>query len=127
MSRHGTHVASVIFRRHDGPVPGLASGCRGLIVPIFSDGEGHLSQLDLARTIDQAVEVGAHVINVNRGAVTWHPKPGRTGGSGPHEPRIMGRPTHRHRPVSPPRWRSPQWGALVPFTVRRIDHDQAHS
>jgi subtilisin family serine protease len=61
MSRHGTHVASVIFGRYDGPVPGLAPGCRGLIVPIFADEEGHLSQLDLARAIDQAVEAGAHV------------------------------------------------------------------
>ena len=48
MSRHGTHVASVIFGRHDGPVPGLAPGCRGLIVPIFTDEEGHLWQRDRA-------------------------------------------------------------------------------
>ena len=67
MRRHGTHVASVIFGRHDGSVPGLAPGCRGLIVPIFSDEEGHLSQLDLARAIDSAVEAGAHVINVSGG------------------------------------------------------------
>ena len=67
MSRHGTHVASVIFGRHDGPVPGLAPGCRGLIVPIFSDEERHLSQLDLARAIDPAVEAGAHVSNVSGG------------------------------------------------------------
>ena len=67
MSRHGTHVASVILGRADGPVPGLAPGCHGLIVPIFSDEEGHLSQLDLARAIDQAVAAGAHVINVSGG------------------------------------------------------------
>ena len=67
MRRHGTHVASVIFGRHDGSVPGLAPGCRGLIVPIFSDEEGHLSQLDLARAIDSAVEAGVHVINVSGG------------------------------------------------------------
>ncbi|MBV8310255.1 MAG: hypothetical protein JO344_07715, partial [Planctomycetaceae bacterium] len=28
MSRHGTHLASVLFGRPDGPVPGLAPGCR---------------------------------------------------------------------------------------------------
>ena len=67
MSRQGTHVASVIFGRHDGPVPGLAPGCRGLIVPIFSDEERHLSQLDLARAIDRAVEAGAQVSNVSGG------------------------------------------------------------
>jgi len=62
MSRHRTHVASVIFGRANGPVPGLAPGCRGLIVSIFFDEKGHLSQLDLARAIDQAVEAGAHVL-----------------------------------------------------------------
>jgi subtilisin family serine protease len=67
MSRRGTHVASVIFGRHDGPVPGLAPGCRGLIVPIFADEEGHLSQLDLARAPDPAVEAGAQVSNVSGG------------------------------------------------------------
>ena len=34
---HGTHVASVIFGQHDGPVKGIAPRCRGLIVPVFSD------------------------------------------------------------------------------------------
>ena len=67
MSRYGTHVASVIFGRPDGPIPGLAPGCRGLIVPIFSDEEGHLSHLDLARALDPAVKAGAHVINVSGG------------------------------------------------------------
>ncbi len=67
MSRHRTHVASVIFGRADGPVPGLALGCCGLIVPIFSHEAGRLSHLDLARAIDQAVEGGAHVIHVSGG------------------------------------------------------------
>jgi len=66
-SQHGTHVASVIFGTPDSPVPGLAPGCRGLIVPIFSDAKGHPPQLDLARAIDQAVEAGAHIINVSGG------------------------------------------------------------
>ncbi|MFB3132766.1 MAG: S8 family serine peptidase, partial [Rhodothermales bacterium] len=73
-SRHGTHVASVIFGQHDGPVKGIAPQCRSLIIPIFSDGaEGTLapcSQLDLARAISQAVQQGAHVINISGGELT---------------------------------------------------------
>src|SRR5262249_26884742 len=49
--RHGTHVASVLFGRHDGPVPGVAPGCRGVLVPIFesvdADSFRSCSQLDL--------------------------------------------------------------------------------
>ena len=70
-SRHGTHIASVIFGRHDGPVPGLAPLCRGVLLPIFeSVGEQSIqlcSQLDLARAITQAVQHGAHVINISGG------------------------------------------------------------
>ena len=71
MSGHGTHITSVIFGQHDSPVPGIAPNCRGLILPIFSDGrEGRLapcSQIDLARAIIQAVEQGANVINISGG------------------------------------------------------------
>lgn len=70
-SQHGTHVASVIFGRYGGPVPGIAPGCRGLIVPIFKSGKGGAlaacSQIDLARAITQAVQQGAHVINISGG------------------------------------------------------------
>jgi hypothetical protein len=70
-SQHGTHIASVIFGRHDGLVPGLAPLCRGVILPIFqSVGEQSMqlcSQLDLARAITQAVQHGAHVINISGG------------------------------------------------------------
>ena len=70
-SQHGTHVASIIFGQHDSPVRGIAPGCRGTIVPVFTDGrEGGLapcSQIDLARAITQAVEGGAHVINISGG------------------------------------------------------------
>src|SRR5262252_9390316 len=27
-TRHGTHVASIVFGRHEGPVRGVAPGCR---------------------------------------------------------------------------------------------------
>jgi cyanobactin maturation PatA/PatG family protease len=68
MSGHGTHITSVIFGQHSSLIPGIASGCRGLIVPVFSDNTtGALSQLDLARAINQAVEQGAHVINISGG------------------------------------------------------------
>lgn len=70
-SQHGTHVASVIFGQHDSPVRGIAPHCRGLIVPVFTDGrEGGLapcSQIDLARAITQAVEQGANIINISGG------------------------------------------------------------
>ena len=80
-SQHGTHVASVIFGQHDGPIVGIAPRCRGLIVPVFKDGvDGSLapcSQLDLARAIMQAVQGGAQIINISGGELspsgTAHP------------------------------------------------------
>jgi cyanobactin maturation PatA/PatG family protease len=69
--RHGTHVASILFGQDDGPVRGIAPGCRGVVVPIFEslDGEAFrsCSQLDLARALTQAVLAGAHIINVSGG------------------------------------------------------------
>jgi cyanobactin maturation PatA/PatG family protease len=73
-SQHGTHIASVIFGQYDGPIKGIAPRCRGLSVPIFSDGpDGSIapcSQLDLARAIIQAVEAGAHIINISGGELS---------------------------------------------------------
>ncbi len=70
-SKHGTHITSVIFGQHDGPIKGIAAYCRGLIVPIFRDGPNDTispcSQLDLARAIQQAVQEGAQVINISGG------------------------------------------------------------
>lgn len=78
-AQHGTHVTSVIFGQHDSSVPGIAPHCRGLIVPIFSDGNGDrlspCSQIDLARAITQAVELGANVINISGGQLTSSPEP----------------------------------------------------
>lgn len=72
--QHGTHVASVIFGQHNSSVRGLAPECRGLIIPVFSDGiDGSLSpcsQLDLARAITQAVENDANIINISGGQLT---------------------------------------------------------
>ena len=70
MSTHGTHVTSIIFGQHGTSVPGIAPRCRGLIIPVFSDGGRKLSQLDLARAIEQAVSAGAHIINISGGQLT---------------------------------------------------------
>lgn len=73
-SNHGTHITSVIFGQHDGPIRGIAPKCRGLIIPVFTDGaNGSIipcSQIDLARAISQVVQEGAHVINISGGELT---------------------------------------------------------
>ncbi len=73
-SQHGNFVASLIFGQHDGPVRGVAPGCRGLVLPIFSsdtnDDLRPCSQLDLARAITQALTGGAQVINISGGEFT---------------------------------------------------------
>jgi len=79
--QHGTHVASVIFGQHDGLIKGIAPHCRGLVVPVFTDGvAGSLapcSQIDLARAILQAAQQDAHIINISGGQLvpsgTAHP------------------------------------------------------
>ncbi|MBD2255586.1 S8 family peptidase [Nostoc parmelioides] len=70
MSAHGTHVASVIFGQHNSPVEGIAPQCKGLIVPVFGDYSSRISQLDLSRAIEQAVNAGAHIINISAGQLT---------------------------------------------------------
>ena len=70
-TKHGTHVASVLLGQHDGSFLGIAPRCSGLVVPIFKDGPDNslapCSQLDLARAISQAVQEGAHIINISGG------------------------------------------------------------
>jgi hypothetical protein len=74
-SQHGTHIASVIFGTNKAPgtsnVTGITPGCRGVSIPIFesvdADSFRACSQLDLARAILQAVQYGAHVINISGG------------------------------------------------------------
>ena len=82
MSRHGTHLASVLFGRPDGPVPGLAPGRRGLIVPSFAEEEGHRSQRDRARALDPAVEAGAQVSKVSGGPKAPYQRGGGSPGPG---------------------------------------------
>lgn len=69
-ARHGTHVSSIVFGRHDGPVKGVAPGCSGVSVATFSDSRRRTSQLDVARAIELAVESGAHVINISGGELS---------------------------------------------------------
>lgn len=70
MSLHGTHIASVLFGQPGSPVVGIAPQCKGLILPVFSDRGRPPSQLDLARAIEQAVNAGAHIINISGGQLT---------------------------------------------------------
>ncbi|NER98179.1 MAG: PatA/PatG family cyanobactin maturation protease [Symploca sp. SIO1B1] len=70
MSTHGTHIASLIFGQPKSLVPGIASHCNGLLAPVFADDNRKLSQLDLARAIEQAAEKGAQVINISGGSLT---------------------------------------------------------
>jgi hypothetical protein len=70
-SRHGTHVASLIFGQPQGPLKGVAPRCRGVILPIFGSADPvaplSCSQVDLARAILQAVQQGVRLINVSSG------------------------------------------------------------
>lgn len=71
---HGTHVASIVFGQHDGPVQGIAPKCRGIIIPVFEDApDGAItpcSQIDLARAIGNANNAGAHVISISAGQIS---------------------------------------------------------
>jgi len=73
-SQHGTHIASIVFGQHAGPIAGIAPRCRGLIVPVFRDApDGSLapcSQLDLSRAIVQSVQAGAQIINISGGQLS---------------------------------------------------------
>src|SRR6516225_6346480 len=69
--RHGTHTASIIFGQHHSPIKGIAPRCRGLLLPIFHAKAGatleSCSQLELALAVSQAVQQGAHIINISGG------------------------------------------------------------
>lgn len=73
-TQHGTHVASIIFGQHHGGVQGIAPQCRGLSIPIFTDGKENsiapCSQIDLARAILLAANQGVQIINISGGQLT---------------------------------------------------------
>ena len=78
-SRHGTHVASVIFGQIGSPVEGIAPDCHAIFIPVFADGPAgeflNCTQLDLARAISRAAQEGAHVINVSGGQPSHSDEP----------------------------------------------------
>ncbi|MEM9556812.1 MAG: PatA/PatG family cyanobactin maturation protease [Acidobacteriota bacterium] len=73
-SRHGTHVASLLFGQPGTSVHGVAPNCHGLVLPVFTQlDDGRLkscSQQDLARSVTQAVQAGARVINISGGELS---------------------------------------------------------
>ena len=73
-SQHGTHVTSVLFGQPQSPVQGIVPSCKGIILPIYADAQNgtsiSCSQVDLARAITQAVQKGAHIINISGGEIT---------------------------------------------------------
>ncbi|MFC7419721.1 PatA/PatG family cyanobactin maturation protease [Iodobacter arcticus] len=72
-SEHGTQVASIIWGQHGSDVQGIAPHCRGIIIPIYSSDHAAnrtCSQLDLARAINQAISLGAHIINISGGELS---------------------------------------------------------
>jgi cyanobactin maturation PatA/PatG family protease len=78
-ARHGTHVASLIFAQHEGPVKGIAPLCKGICLPIFRDEGGSIipcSQLDLTRAILKALDAGANIINISGGQYSTSGKAG---------------------------------------------------
>lgn len=69
-SSHGTHVASLIFGQHSGPIKGVAPKCSGIIIPVFPDidhEEPRCTEADLARAIGIALQENANVINISGG------------------------------------------------------------
>lgn len=70
-SRHGTHVASIVFGDHSGPVAGVAPHCAGVSIPIFHDGpNGSIipcSQNQLAEAIHAALAADCRIINISAG------------------------------------------------------------
>lgn len=69
--RHGTAVYSLLFGKQGSIVEGVAPGCSGLIVPIYTEtqngGFAPASQVRLARAIQMALEQGANIINISGG------------------------------------------------------------
>lgn len=69
--KHGTAVCSLIFGKPGTAVTGVAPGCSGIIIPIYTENEDGVytsaSQAGLARAIQTAIEKGAHIINISGG------------------------------------------------------------
>jgi len=84
VTRHGTHVTSIIFSNQNCGLQGIAPKCRGIIVPIFyekPDGSLQTSnQLDLARAINYVINHkeqngGKYIINISAGEFSQDAEP----------------------------------------------------
>ena len=77
-TQHGTHIASILFGQPNSPLHGIAPRCSGMLLPIYGDVPGGgvraAMQLDLARAILKAVELGANIINVSGGELVPSPE-----------------------------------------------------
>jgi cyanobactin maturation PatA/PatG family protease len=77
--RHGTAICSLIFGKPGTNVEGVAPGCSGLIIPIYSQNENgnfsSVSQAHLAKSIKTAVEQGANIINISGGQFSKYGEP----------------------------------------------------
>ncbi|MGK7925827.1 MAG: PatA/PatG family cyanobactin maturation protease [Spirulina sp.] len=60
---HATHVSSIIFGQPNSAVEGIAFNCRGINIPIETDGENFINPLNLVRAFNHAIELGAHIIH----------------------------------------------------------------
>ncbi|GLY30753.1 S8 family serine peptidase [Kineosporia sp. NBRC 101731] len=63
LAEHGTFVASQIFGQGDEPVPGVAPGCRGIIVPALPNTATVADPLNLVHAVDALLDAGVHVIH----------------------------------------------------------------
>jgi len=70
---HGTHVTSVLFGQTGSAVAGIVPRCRGLLIPVFSDGEDGVrpcSEIEMARAVLTALRHGANIINISAGRMS---------------------------------------------------------
>ena len=76
---HGTAVYSIIFGKPGSEVAGVASGCTGLIIPIYTQNAkgdfSSVSQAHLAKSIKAAIDQGANIINISGGQFSKYGEP----------------------------------------------------
>ncbi len=77
-SDHGTHVAAVIAGNDD-TIRGIAPDCQLLLMKIFGgDDDNNASELDLVSALEDAVSLGADVINMSLGTYSGYSAHERT-------------------------------------------------
>ena len=68
-SAHGTIVASILFGDGSG-IDGIAPGVTAMPIALFDRDRQRVPQLAIARAITDAVDAGAHIINLSAGQYT---------------------------------------------------------